>query len=298
MLLQLLIISLSFLRCQRTTTFFATTTVLNTVIECSTITILSTETSPPTEQQSEDVTVADEDSYRQKMITYEQFCRAVSFYNLTMAGGLPSRPSFKIYQGYVDHVTHQMDLMEQAMLLANLIWESGGFQHREEIACRGAIAPTRRCPYGRYYGRGWIQLSWDYNYKTASEEIYGDNRLVMVPGVVATEDGAWRTAVWYWRTAVRPMLDRHNALSTRSFGWSVRAINGAQECLLDAKTRMNWRRQPKLNFQAARDRLTIFNAILVDWGLADDQFDYGTLDGCHSVERLTKCPLSYLNHRH
>lgn len=32
-----------------------------------------------------------------------------------------------------------------------------------------------------YYGRGLVQLTWDYNYKKMSKIIYGDNRLYVDP---------------------------------------------------------------------------------------------------------------------
>lgn len=174
-----------------------------------------------------------------------------------------------------------MGLVEQAMLLANLIWESTGFQYKEEIACKGTRRPTARCPYGRYYGRGYIQLSWVQNYRTASQEIYGDDRLVQVPELVAKEDGAWRTAVWYWKWAVRPRLADHDALASLAFGHAVRAINGALECTLPSKNSiLNRRWHPKRNFEAARNRLVIFNALLEDWGLVGESGQLGTLEGC------------------
>ncbi|KAL9708017.1 hypothetical protein quinque_011535 [Culex quinquefasciatus] len=70
------------------------------------------------------------------------------------------------------------DRNEVAMFLAQVIYESAGFHYREEIG--GASKK-----YAPYYGRGYIQLTWDYNYRAASRDIFGDERLMRDPGLVA-----------------------------------------------------------------------------------------------------------------
>ena len=35
-----------------------------------------------------------------------------------------------------------------------------------------------------YYGRGYMQLSWQYNYLAASKDLYGDDRLARNPDQV------------------------------------------------------------------------------------------------------------------
>lgn len=239
-------------------------------------------------------------------LTWDQFKRAISFYNLTSAGGLPPVPSRSIYSGYLRMMGayNDMGLVEQAMLLANLIWETAGFQHREELACRHATRPTRQCPYGFYYGRGWIQLSWEENYRKASQDIFGDDRLARFPELASTDDGAWRVALWYWGWAVRPRLLEHGALESLAFGHAVRAINGQQECSWQAGRKLallNRRWHPKRNFQAALNRLIIFNAILKDIGLISDQDDdddderIGSLAGCiDDLDQLTFPKMAHL----
>lgn len=144
------------------------------------------------------------------------------------------------------------------MFIANSIWETAGFQHVEEIACK-----TGSCTYGKYYGRGYIQLTWDYNYKQASQEIYKDDRLVRNPELVAQPEGAWRTAIWFWNKNVAPALKAANAVESYKLGYSVKKINGALECPANEK---------------AQNRLAIYNAVLDSWGIAKG--NPGTLEGC------------------
>ncbi|CAH1401033.1 unnamed protein product [Nezara viridula] len=78
-----------------------------------------------------------------------------------------------------------------------------------------------------YFGRGYIQLTGKDNYRRASKDLYGDDRLVRNPDLVAKdEDAAFFTAGWYWKNKVarRPEVKRG------MFGAATRAINGGLEC--------------------------------------------------------------------
>ncbi|KAJ2538670.1 hypothetical protein EV175_006435, partial [Coemansia sp. RSA 1933] len=78
-----------------------------------------------------------------------------------------------------------------------------------------------------YWGRGYIQLTWEYNYKAASQGMYGNNKLVQDPDIVATdEDIAWGVSFWYWKKNVHTDSKVQNG----QFGASVNDINGALEC--------------------------------------------------------------------
>ncbi|KAJ1661116.1 hypothetical protein IWQ61_000052 [Dispira simplex] len=119
---------------------------------------------------------------------------------------------------------------EVAMFLANLIHESMGLREKAEIRCR-----TTGCPgeYGsgttgpKYYGRGYIQLTWKENYQRASSAIFGDQRLVDNPDLVATsEEVAWAVSFFYWSNNVHSI----SGIQEGHFGVSIRAINGYLEC--------------------------------------------------------------------
>jgi predicted chitinase len=189
--------------------------------------------------------------------TYDQFCAGVAGYSKTTAGGNPPKPSQDIYNAYVKNVSN-MSLKEQAMFLANSVWETGGLQYMKEIACSNGS-----CTYGKYYGRGFLQLTWDYNYKAASTAIYGNDSLYTNPDLAAQPDGAWKTAMWYWNKNVSPALKANNAVDTYKLGYAIKAINGALECPANDK---------------AKNRLAIYNEILNQWGIAKN--NPGTTAGC------------------
>ncbi|KAL0413873.1 UNVERIFIED_CONTAM: Chitinase 6 [Sesamum radiatum] len=80
-----------------------------------------------------------------------------------------------------------------------------------------------------YYGRGPIQLSWNFNYGPAGNSIGFDG--LNNPEIVATDrDISFRTTVWYW------MNNCHDPIVFgQGFGATIRAINGPLEC--DGRTR-------------------------------------------------------------
>ncbi|XP_023001456.1 endochitinase EP3 [Cucurbita maxima] len=77
-------------------------------------------------------------------------------------------------------------------------------------------------PSKGYFGRGPIQLSWNFNYGPAGESIGFDG--LNNPEIVATNPVvSFKTALWYWMNFVRPVINQ-------GFGATIRAINGALEC--------------------------------------------------------------------
>ncbi len=90
------------------------------------------------------------------------------------------------------------------------------------------------CPAGTfgYYGRGPMQLSWNFNYYAAGRANYIDTDLLNQPDLVAT-DGliAWKTAIWFWMNSAPAGTTPHGAMvSGGGFGETTRAINGDLEC--------------------------------------------------------------------
>ncbi|XP_051201182.1 chitinase 2-like [Lolium perenne] len=100
------------------------------------------------------------------------------------------------------------------------------------------------CASGRqYYGRGPIQLSWNYNYGPAGRAIGVD--LLNNPDLVATDPTvSFKTALWFWMTAQANKPSPHAVITGqwtpsaadvaagRSPGYGVitNIINGGLEC--------------------------------------------------------------------
>jgi hypothetical protein len=76
---------------------------------------------------------------------------------------------------------------ELAMFLAQILWESDGLRARREYACVNGCPKEYKSdldfPGQSYYGRGYIQLTWAYNYIAASKDLYNDDRLLKDPGI-------------------------------------------------------------------------------------------------------------------
>ncbi|KAC2406100.1 hypothetical protein FH972_027173 [Carpinus fangiana] len=77
-------------------------------------------------------------------------------------------------------------------------------------------------PDKKYYGRGPLQLTWNYNYGAAGNSIGFDG--LNAPETVATDAVvSFKTALWFWMTNVHSVIGQ-------GFGATTRAINGAVEC--------------------------------------------------------------------
>ncbi|XP_022761553.1 endochitinase EP3-like [Durio zibethinus] len=117
---------------------------------------------------------------------------------------------------------------EVAAFFAHVTHETGHFCYINEIngATRDYCDETNTqypCnPDRGYYGRGPIQLSWNFNYGPAGESIGFDG--LNSPDTVATDPViSFKTALWYWVNFVQPVIGQ-------GFGATIRAINGAIEC--------------------------------------------------------------------
>ncbi|XP_058795609.1 uncharacterized protein LOC131666747 [Phymastichus coffea] len=154
------------------------------------------------------------------------------FNNAITSNGYPKPRDNSIYI-YLSKSTNKYSRGELAMLLAQLIHESGGFQYREEIACKDTKCPGQYVdkvglPGKFYYGRGFIQLSWGVNYKAASQALGLGYKLLQNPDLVASNTKySVDVSTWFWQKNVRPALKGANK---NKFGVTTKAINGAIEC--------------------------------------------------------------------
>ncbi|GGV67397.1 chitinase [Streptomyces longisporoflavus] len=160
----------------------------------------------------------------------------------------PSRNSFYTYKGLTDALkaypafantgSDTIKRQEAAAFLANVHHETGGLVHIVEQNQANYphycdAGQPYGCPAGQaaYYGRGPIQLSWNFNYKAAGDALGID--LLRNPYLVERDPAiAWKTGLWYWNTQSGPgTMTPHNAMvNSRGFGETIRAINGSLEC--------------------------------------------------------------------
>ncbi|MFE0186453.1 chitinase [Streptomyces sp. NPDC059008] len=160
----------------------------------------------------------------------------------------PNRNPFYTYSGltaalsaYPEFANTGSDTVkrqEAAAFLANVGHETGGLVYVVEQNTGNyphycdATQPYG-CPAGQaaYYGRGPIQLSWNFNYKAAGDALGID--LLNNPYLVEQDPAvAWKTALWYWNTQTGPgTMTPHQAMVTGAgFGETIRSINGSLEC--------------------------------------------------------------------
>ncbi|XP_022874844.1 endochitinase EP3-like [Olea europaea var. sylvestris] len=118
---------------------------------------------------------------------------------------------------------------EIAAFFAHVTHETGHFCYIEEINGRSKDYCDENnkeypCVPGQgYYGRGPLQLSWNYNYGPAGKSIGFDG--LRNPGTVATDRVvSFKAAFWFW------MNQCHNIITSgQGFGATIRAIN-SMEC--------------------------------------------------------------------
>jgi predicted chitinase len=160
----------------------------------------------------------------------------------------PNRNSFYTYSGltaalgaYPAFTTTGSDTVrkqEAAAFLANVNHETGGLvyvveQNTANYPTYCDWSQSYGCPAGQaaYYGRGPIQLSWNFNYKAAGDALGID--LLGNPWLVQNDSAvAWKTGLWYWNTQSGPgTMTPHNAMvNSAGFGQTIRSINGSLEC--------------------------------------------------------------------
>lgn len=160
----------------------------------------------------------------------------------------PSRNAFYSYSGLVAALqayaafantgSDTVKKQEAAAFLANINHETGGLiyiveQNTANYPHYCDTSQSYGCPAGQaaYYGRGPIQLSWNFNYKAAGDALGID--LLHNPNLVQTDSAvAWKTGIWYWMTSTGPgTMTPHNAMvNGAGFGETIRSINGSLEC--------------------------------------------------------------------
>lgn len=121
----------------------------------------------------------------------------------------------------------------------------GYCQLRENTATDYCV-PNQQWPCApgqKYFGRGPIQISYNYNYGPAGKAIGAD--LLKNPDLVATDAVvSFKTALWFWTTAQTPKPSCHNVITgswkptaadtaagrVPGYGVITNIINGGIEC--------------------------------------------------------------------
>ncbi|GAA3284096.1 glycoside hydrolase family 19 protein [Streptomyces lavendulae] len=142
------------------------------------------------------------------------------------------------YPGFANTGDDTVKRREAAAFLANVSHETGGLvyiveQNTANYPHYCDASQPYGCPAGQaaYYGRGPIQLSWNFNYKAAGDAL-GIN-LLANPYLVEQDPAvAMKTALWYWNTQNGPgTMTAHAAMvNGAGFGETIRSINGSLEC--------------------------------------------------------------------
>ncbi|QHC23080.1 chitinase [Streptomyces sp. GS7] len=160
----------------------------------------------------------------------------------------PNRNPFYTYSGLVAALSAYPEFantgsdtvkrQEAAAFLANVGHETGGLVYvvEQDTGNYPHYCDATRpygCPAGQaaYYGRGPLQLSWNFNYKAAGDALGID--LLNNPYLVEQDPAvAWKTALWYWNTQTGPgTMTPHQAMvGGAGFGETIRSINGSLEC--------------------------------------------------------------------
>ena len=157
----------------------------------------------------------------------------------------PDRAAFYAYSGLLSAAAAFPDFAnggalatrqrEVAAFLANVARETGELRYVNELNPAGdycdmsPVFSDHACAPGkRYFGRGPMQISWNYNYGRAGEFL--GLPLLQTPELVAEDpDVAWRTALWYWMLAAPQGTTAHEAMERAlGFGATIRIINGLE----------------------------------------------------------------------
>jgi hypothetical protein len=155
---------------------------------------------------------------------------------------------------------------ECAAYFGNKNQETGTGQYDRELYCQpggggyggaacnycGGAGACGSCAAGQqYWGRFAIQLSWNYNYCAAQSGAGASNLHNDPNSMFNNRVTGWRVAHWYWMTQLGPARSgwpnesAHDAITTTDgsgnygYGGTIRAINGALECIQNDARQLN-----------------------------------------------------------
>lgn len=170
----------------------------------------------------------------------------------------PNRNAFYTYESFIAATgsfgsfgtTGNSDQQEQdiAAFFAHVTHETAGLVYIDEVDQSGNYCDSTNTQYPcapnqEYFGRGPLQISYNYNYGACGAAIGAD--LLQQPDLVSTDPTiSWKTALWFWTTAQNPkpsceaVMDGGWSPSQQDlaagrqagFGETINIINGGIEC--------------------------------------------------------------------
>ncbi|GLU04941.1 hypothetical protein SLE2022_220690 [Rubroshorea leprosula] len=154
---------------------------------------------------------ADANCVGKNFYTRDAFRQALSAYSKFSKSGTADDAKREI-AAFFAHVTHETDHF------CYIEEKDGASQdYCDETKTQYPCNPNKG-----YYGRGALQLTWNYNYGPAGSSIGFDG--LNSPETVAKDPViAFKAALWYWLTNVEQVTGK-------GFGPTIRAINGDREC--------------------------------------------------------------------
>lgn len=131
--------------------------------------------------------------------------------------------------------------LRQAAFLAQIGHESGSLVYVKELGGPSYFAKYEgRKDLGnmqpgdgvKFCGRGLIQVTGRANYRTASQVLFGDERLLFSPELLEKPEWAAKSAVWFWSTR-----NLNELADADRFTDLTKKINGGTNGLEDRKAR-------------------------------------------------------------
>ena len=111
---------------------------------------------------------------------------------------------------------------ELAQFMAQTRHESWDFSKMKEVGSKKTFAKYEKPKMAKrlgnkvkgdgelFKGRGFIELTGRDNYTRASQQIFGDDRLVKNPDLASKLDVGAKIALWFWKNQVRPSVKDFN----------------------------------------------------------------------------------------
>jgi len=123
---------------------------------------------------------------------------------------------------FLGQVSHESDYLKATREYCSLPeYGSTCLEHYDHGSWCPDVQPA---PGKHYYGRGFMQLTWNCNYNEAGKGL-GRNLLADPDQVETSDQVAWETALWFWAVNGIDVPARNG-----QFGETTNKINGALEC--------------------------------------------------------------------